>query len=104
MSPSGSPLAGIWAVDVPVPQPTRQPRVVVLPWPEAEPADHTLAAVVIAVQDVDDQPFSRGDALGHDIPQRIGSLADRALPEPVVTGRDVDVARETSERLDVGTL
>src|SRR4051812_16109359 len=88
-------LARIVAVEVPVQGHRRQPRVLA-DGADAEAGDRALTALVVAVEQVDAERLAVRDGVAGDEEQRILDVADRALPEAGLTGRDVDVACQPS--------
>src|SRR5580693_4875525 len=64
----------------------------VLAWPEDEPGDYPLPALVVAVQQVDGQRLTILDGLASTLVVLAAGVAERTLPEAGVAGRNVQVA------------
>ncbi len=64
---------------------------------QREPGDHPLAALVVAVEDVDRERRASCDRIGGRAEVVALGLAERALPEADVADRHVQVAREPAE-------
>jgi hypothetical protein len=82
-----------------VPRDRSQPRSV-LARPQQEPADHPLAALVIAIQQIDCHPLGCRDPRADVVELRLGRITERALPEREVTAGDVEVASEPAESVE----
>src|SRR5436189_2673290 len=87
-------------VDAPVARDGGDPAVALLARREPEPADRALAALVVAVEDLDCERLPLLDRAPRVVELRRRRVAERALPEADVTGRDVDVARQPCELLE----
>src|SRR6516225_490660 len=94
---SPSAISRIGPVDVPMARDRRVPPI--LARREHEPADHALAALEGAVEDVDAHPLWRLDGRARIAELLAPRVAEGALPEPGAAGGDVEVAREPREVL-----
>src|SRR5207244_10069591 len=88
--------AGVGTVHVPVPADRSDP-VPVVPGHQAEAADHTLAALLISVEDVHRQGFPGLDRVTRGGEVGSAGLAEGPLPEAHAAGRDVDVSGQAPE-------
>ncbi len=69
---------------------------------ESEATDHSLPTLVVAVQQVDRHRLCRGRGVAGDREDRIVRIAKRTLPEPRVTGGNIDVSGHAPKIADVG--
>src|SRR5581483_452517 len=71
---------------------------------QREQGDRALAALVVAVEHLDQDAAAALDELAGGGELGRGRVTQRALPEPDVVGRDVDVAGEPAElgRIEAG--
>src|SRR5581483_9048582 len=95
----GRVLARVRAVDVPVAADGGEPRAVVAR-DQREARDRALAQLVVAVEHVDHEPLARLDRTARICEALLRRVAERALPEADLAGRDVQVAGQPPERLD----
>src|ERR1700719_4404931 len=97
-------LPRVGPVDVPVAGNREQPGELLTTWPQQEPADDALPALVVAVQQVEGQRLPAADRLSGGVQVGMGGIAERALPEAAVPGRDVEVPRLAGKAVQVAML
>src|SRR5260221_5250815 len=97
-------LSRVGPVDVPVAGNREQPGELLTAGPQQEPADDALPALVVAVEQVDGQRLPVDDRLPGRVEVGMRGIAQPALPEAGVPGRDVEVPRLAGKPLQVAML
>src|ERR1700682_975302 len=98
---SGSPR--ISAIDIPMTTHRHDPAAVVA-WDEAEEADRALSALVIAVEQLDDEPAPCLNSISCGRELRARRVAERSLPEAEIPCSHVDISRQAVKRLEIGMV
>ena len=68
---------------------------------QREASDRALTTFVIVVQQVNGDDSTLVDRVTDGTEHGIIPIADGALPEPAIAGRDVEIAREAAELLEL---